>query len=96
MSKRIIYDPEKKEIANGKDTLDFYCGKEIDDVALLLTRLKFGTTSLQEAYIDMMKILRKESPIINSNINVEPFNLDKEIVSGIFTIDLMGDINGQP
>jgi len=59
----LTYSPDLKEI---KDSLsgkkiDFYCGKEFNETAIVLSMLSAGYLSLQDAYIDMMEIMQKNN-----------------------------------
>ena len=52
----MIYNPAKHTVEHQGRTINFYCGKDFNDTAIILARLAFGRTSLQDAYVDMNEV----------------------------------------
>lgn len=69
----IIYNPEEKTITQGNVSEHFYCGLELDNVASILVRLKFGTISIQQAHSELVCCLVKNytSGLIKENNNAK-------------------------
>lgn len=56
----MIYNPKKKFITDNNKFEEFYCGEELDEVAIILSRLHFGTLDLQGSYDSLVRHIKKE------------------------------------
>ena len=49
-----LYDPQKGTIEYKDQTIQFYCGAVLNDIAVILLDLHFGITGLQETLIRLL------------------------------------------
>lgn len=54
-----LYDPVKKTITYKNEVVSFYCGPELNDIAVVLLDFHFKTTGLQETLVRLLIITKQ-------------------------------------
>ncbi len=63
----MAYDPSKRLVKRrDKEDLNFFCGDELDEIAITILDLDSGNITPQEAYIIFLKMSWEATCLINS------------------------------
>lgn len=69
----ILYEGKAKKLNffghNSPDGVDFYCGGQLNDFAMVLINLKYRDRSLQESYTELLHLLVKGGCRVGSDMN---------------------------
>lgn len=74
----ILYEGKTKKLNffghNSPAEVDFYCGKALNDFAMVLINLKYRDRSLQESYTELLHLLIKGGCRVDSDMNPVEFD----------------------
>ena len=78
------YNPVEKTVRYKDQIIQFYCGPELNDLAIILLDFYFQRDNLQETFIHLFTVLQQAKPVephlnINNMPPGEKSELDKEI-----------------
>ena len=81
-----LYDPVEKTVTYKDQIVQFYCGPELGDTAIILLDFYFQRTNLQETFIRLMTVNEIAKNTLGRTIDNDDSELAKEIEKQISNI----------